>query len=664
LLVFVLGNIMKLKFFFTLMLSFPVFLILTSTTYASCEQCKQILQQNGVNILATGGCQNLPAVASSSLLHCCTQQCISQMTSIQNVNNSWGNAPDQFGLQSGREIETVGPHTFYLDAKGSQYVVDSINKQIKVLDEKNKLVKNIEFEGNAIDILVDKEENIFILDNYSFSVLNTNGTRETYALSDEILPVEGYGQGFWQDKQQNLYVCKQQYCYQLAARTSNQIQVLSVNAQADSVVPGYPLDKNQFIRTEWRDNQQAIAQILNHDWQVIQEFVMTTNDIFGAIQFIQQDDAGNFYFEVEQITKDNKVDLYLQQYNLQGEKVAEQKYANDYYSTVYKRIVVDRKGSIRQLFTTPKGVRFVEKSIQVQAPVKSNIQAQDCEKNKYRVVKAVNHSISHQSNNIGSQHAEQATFSLTYTYNPDYLDSPYPSSNLIPPMWGGVVDIYDMLDSIIMESIGCTFNGVQNIKIKHGAQNKTHHISSVDYSYSAKKVSQITYRFSDATGNMSNSVQYNGGNIVKVNYKAPKHLPFAGGTLHLSYSKGKISTKFITHNHANIELNYFYMQNKITRIDYKHKLDKDRAIQAEINIEYKDNLVTFKGKSAYYANSSIKFSQDDYEGKVIIYRENSRIKKTTYNYTKKPNNSNVIHPNMMGESNYTRTAEFLWEEIQ
>ncbi|MEK7989580.1 MAG: hypothetical protein VSS52_001105 [Thiotrichaceae bacterium] len=482
----ILKNIITLIFQVTLFI-FPLL------TNAACDKCDQILKQNGVSI-QNGSCKNLPSVASTSLLNCCTNQCISQINiPSSNIGNSWGNAPEQFGLQFGEEIETLGPHTFFSDAKGYQYVVDSVNERISIQDEKGSLVKNVDFKDWAIDILVDEQENMFILGKTSLFIVQASGVQKNYPLSDEIPEVEGYGQGFWQDNADNVYICKQQQCYQIAKQQSSKIEVLSPNEQADSIVPGYPLGNKQFIRTEWQNQHQAVAQILNDNWQVTQEIKLETDDIFGAIQFVQQDKSGHFYFEIERITDDDSVNLFLQKYDDKGKLASEELYPNDYYSTVYKRIFVDKQGKTQQLFTTSQGVSLAANTSTTKQPnqVSSN-QTGECGKDRFRIVKF--------TTDVGYP-------SATYKYNSNYLSYPY-ADEVIYSWNNWVIRHYELIVHLVLDSINCSFNGVVK-------KNQT------QYEYTDGQIEKISVIAPNT--HLIINLQYQKNNISQLAFKSIKY---------------------------------------------------------------------------------------------------------------------------------------------
>ncbi|MDM8560051.1 alpha/beta fold hydrolase [Candidatus Parabeggiatoa sp. HSG14] len=275
------------------------------------------------------------------------------------TNYGWGKQPEQFGLQEGEEIETFGPHTYSVDSQGNMYVVDTINSKIKVLNDKGRYQRNIDFTGWASDIMTGRNNKLFILDNDSLIIQPVRGKATQHQISPDIPKVEGYGQGMRVDNAGNLYLCQFQQCYQIGVAQKNGIKILHPDEQLENVSPGYPIKDNKFVRTLWKSNHKAVIEIMDEDWAIVQTIPMKTDDVFGMVGFLRQDDKGFFYIEVERITNDNYVHLEIWQYDEKGQHVSVTELPNDYYSTVYKKAYIDESKGITQLFTTQNGVKVI-----------------------------------------------------------------------------------------------------------------------------------------------------------------------------------------------------------------------------------------------------------------------------------------------------------------
>ena len=271
---------------------------------------------------------------------------------LLSVEFAWGDTPEQFGLQQGEEIETLGAHTFSEDAQGNKYIADPVNKRIKILDSQGRYQRNIPIDTFPQDILLNQRD-ILILDENGLTWQNRR-----YPLSPEVPVLEGYGQGLWQDYENSVYVCKAQECYKIIDNSSGRQRVLSPQEQFDSVMPGYPLKDVNWLRTEWLNPKQARIVIFTPD-EVVKEIPLETTDSFGAVSFIGQSAQGWLFFEIERITADQSVYLVLWTYDTDGNLLAKKEFSNDYYSTVYKKLSLDvATGRIRQMYTTAQGVKY------------------------------------------------------------------------------------------------------------------------------------------------------------------------------------------------------------------------------------------------------------------------------------------------------------------
>ena len=271
---------------------------------------------------------------------------------ILSTEFGWGDTPEQFGLQQGEEIETLGAHTFSEDAQGNKYIADPVNKRIKVLDSQGRYQRNIPIDTFPQDILVDRQ-GILVLDENGLTWQNRR-----YPLSPEVPVLEGYGQGLWQDYENSVYVCKAQECYMIIDNSSGRQRVLSPQEQFASVMPGYPLKDGNWLRTEWLNPKQARIVIFTPD-EVLKEIPLETTDSFGAVSFLGEDRQGRLHLEIERITVDQTVYLDLRTYDQEGTLLGSREFPNDYFSTVYKKLSINRdNGEVQQMYCTREGVKY------------------------------------------------------------------------------------------------------------------------------------------------------------------------------------------------------------------------------------------------------------------------------------------------------------------
>ena len=300
-----------------------------------------------------------PTSEEGSTGHPDQQQELNPYQETRSIKSKWGEAPEEFGLREQEEMETLGPYTFALDRSGKLHIVDTIKGQIKTFSETGAYQNDIAFEGRGSDIVIGDNGDVFSLEGENLAVLTPEGEMQSYELSAGIPSVEGYGQGMRFDEAGNLYVCKLQQCYQIGAVLDGNIEVLLPEEQTENIKPGFPIKGNEWARMKWEDDHEAVLEIMDDESTVVREIQMTTSDVFGAVGFLQQDENGFFYIEVERITADNDVHLDVWKYSAEGELVSITELPNDYYSTVNKKVEVDQKGIIHQVMTTPEGVKLL-----------------------------------------------------------------------------------------------------------------------------------------------------------------------------------------------------------------------------------------------------------------------------------------------------------------
>ena len=270
---------------------------------------------------------------------------------------AWGTGEQQFGLQQGEEIETLGAHTFTEDADGNRYIADPVNKRIKILNSQGRYLRNIPLDTFPADLLRVGDE-LLLLDEQGLALVDEHGNLRRYELSPEIPKLEGYGQGLWAGLDDSVYVCKAQECYPVIDKSSGTRRVLPPQQQFDGVMPGYPLKDGTWVRAEWLNPKQARIVFFSPD-EVLREVPLQTVDSFGALTFLGQDRQSRLYFEIERITPDQVVHLDLQAHDETGKLLSTKEFPNDYFSTVYKKLSINREtGQVRQLYSTPEGIRY------------------------------------------------------------------------------------------------------------------------------------------------------------------------------------------------------------------------------------------------------------------------------------------------------------------
>lgn len=285
------------------------------------------------------------------------------------ILTKWGPDINEFGLQEGEEIETVGPLTFSLNRIGDIYIFDSVKHNIKLFSNKGIYQNTFGSNVSGSALAIDDQSHVFVLhDHILHEYSPSGGLLKNHAISKDIQLVEGYGQGITIDDLGNLLVNKLQETYKIGVTMKQTGRTVTSSLSALEQKKQLASQKNGMVRknkgnrfqTKWKNKQEAGLHILNNDGSLLKEVSMNTSDVFGSVLFLGKDDQDSIYVETERITKDNYVHLEVRKYGFGGNLLSIIELPNDYYTTVYKKIDVDNFGNIYQLLTTPQGVQIIK----------------------------------------------------------------------------------------------------------------------------------------------------------------------------------------------------------------------------------------------------------------------------------------------------------------
>ena len=294
----------------------------------------------------------------------------------------WGTDATQLGLQSGPEIEPVGPLSFAMDSSNSIYFLDTINQRVSVFDSKGKFQKIVAEDVNGSSIAVDANSAVGLLNGTGLNIINQQGNTQKIQISPSDDIVEGYGQHLrtshneitlqegniiFKHQYNSFYITKiNQHILKVAesmkgivlpsGKTTIREYDPKLNHERVSERLGIPMQIGQyeyFLTTEWKNNQLAVVKSSSGA-----EYPLTTNDAFGGLQIIGVDVSGNIYVEAERITSDNYVHLDIWKLNTDGKVIGTQEIPNNYATTVYKKTELASDGSITQVVTTKEGVEI------------------------------------------------------------------------------------------------------------------------------------------------------------------------------------------------------------------------------------------------------------------------------------------------------------------
>ncbi len=277
------------------------------------------------------------------------------------ISVEWGAKAGKFGLAIPAEGEIVGPRTFTIDDNGYIHIFDSIKKNIKVFDREGVFQRSVGKGLPGYSFVIYKGF-YYLLDGESVHQYTLEGKpAETYPIAQAIILHEGYGQWMRIDDSGNLYVKSQRKTYQICEGIGRKNTVLSDKAQIMSERRGTPDSSG----THWVSlTKESVKRfrLRMHDKRgnIVNEFPIETPDTFGSVFFLDQDEKGIIYLETQRIGADGDVKIEIRRYLDDGRLIQAVGLPNSYYTIVYKKAIVDKKGILYQLQTSPAGVKIVK----------------------------------------------------------------------------------------------------------------------------------------------------------------------------------------------------------------------------------------------------------------------------------------------------------------
>ncbi|MBU1052897.1 MAG: hypothetical protein KKC46_03575 [Proteobacteria bacterium] len=277
------------------------------------------------------------------------------------ISVGWGAKAGKFGLAIPDEGEIVGPRTFNIDDNGYIHIFDSIKKNIKVFNGEGIFQKSIGSDLPGYSFVVYRG-NYYLLDGESIYKYTLSGIPvETYPIAPEITLYEGYGQWMRIDGYGDLYIRSKGKAYKILKGIGRQNTVLSGEEQFKSERGGTPDKSGSFWFTIAKDNIKRFKLCVHaKNGSFINEFPIETEDIFGSVIFLDQDEKGIIYLETKRIGTNGVTHLEIRRYRRNGRLIQSIELPNKYYTTIYKKIIIDKKGDIYQLQTTPSGVKIIK----------------------------------------------------------------------------------------------------------------------------------------------------------------------------------------------------------------------------------------------------------------------------------------------------------------
>jgi hypothetical protein len=273
----------------------------------------------------------------------------------------WGAKAGKFGLAIPAEGEIVGPRTFAIDDDRKIHIFDTVKRNIKIFSSEGVFQRSVGNDLPGYSFVVYKEH-YYLLDGETVYQYTLSGIpMERYLIASGLTLNEGYGQWMRIDGSGDLYVKSQGKSYRICEGIGRSNTVLSEDAQIKSERRGTPNGSG----TRWFTLAKKSVKCFNLRIQdkrgdLVNEFPIETADAFGSIIFLDQDERDVIYLETQRIGGDGVVHLEIRRYQGDGRFIQSVELPNSYYTIVYKKIVVDKKGILYQLRTAKYGVTIVK----------------------------------------------------------------------------------------------------------------------------------------------------------------------------------------------------------------------------------------------------------------------------------------------------------------
>jgi len=288
----------------------------------------------------------------------------------------WGNGPNEIGYaKDGPEDQEGlrwGPSAIALDRNGNIYILESVNRRVKVFDQTGKLLKNFPIKRTPSDIYVDIHGNIWGLDGadpkiYKYTPDGTHIETICYQLNKDIrgglrkIDVQDgkiYALGFYD------------YASEFEVK---HVKIIGKGEEGEDVKSAtleridrfLPRSRN-YYRIEKISDQISKFVISDRSSRVLASIEFTRIYPYEGIDFLSEDKSGNVYLII--LCSIEKGDYRLHFYSEiwkctpSGKLVAK---IGPIFRTFYTHaegqwLVVDDIGNVYQLTTEKEGVKVIK----------------------------------------------------------------------------------------------------------------------------------------------------------------------------------------------------------------------------------------------------------------------------------------------------------------
>lgn len=295
------------------------------------------------------------------------------VTAVTSFTVAWGHAPECLGLQAAVETERVGPLTFAVAPSGEIYVADTVHQAIKVWLGDGTFGGVFLEHKRPTSMTCDHEGRLLLLEGRTVEIWQRGKTSPsaTVQLPQNLPLVEGYGQDLMvegericvNDPEENVY------CFSLAEREPTTASRVALGRAARSDTRVWVRRDHRGVRAyEWSPH----ATQPGADAGAVTRSAVRTFDFAPARRDSSQAMGGvifrglglsppRYLFETEEIAG-GRVSLVVRGDPDTGAPGQSARYElpNNYWTTVYRKIVVHGDDRVWQMLTRPEGVAFVQ----------------------------------------------------------------------------------------------------------------------------------------------------------------------------------------------------------------------------------------------------------------------------------------------------------------
>jgi hypothetical protein len=313
--------------------------------------------------------QNLKIIRDLHSTGCAALLLLTACTAIVFSANSaeafvipWGDSPGQAGLVNQPEQERQGPLTFVISQAGNILLADTVHRQVCEYSPGGVFRKILISNVRPTSIALDSAGNILLLDGYTIQVYSNVGMLlHTIKIPDSVPLIEGYAQDVFEDEGLVAVNDPEEKVYSFSADNP-------APAKPDRVSLGRTFSGGKRLFTKSANSQGATLGIATEQGPSARSSAVSAASIkapsstsLGAVIARGESPDGGVFAEIEEIQA-GRTHLKIHQIK-NGADTAEAELPDNYFTTVYRKFVINPDAEYWQMRTTPSGVEFTTGSL-------------------------------------------------------------------------------------------------------------------------------------------------------------------------------------------------------------------------------------------------------------------------------------------------------------